>query len=221
MAWAASGYKGSCCDLNGVRFSFPRSCFGWAFLDSFLPVLLQVNHMHRRLHICLSLRLKQQMRASGQNFLQSIFACNLRASSKLAFYVNVYVLLQSEYSLARGLYIVHVCIVWLRQVRNCLLCHDPVMSVDEHVKHMMVLSRCYWATMRRKLGLLQVDEAEEDQELVTDLLQVMHDTGADFTNTFRRLATFLTPSSTGKLFPRCFLASCLDTNQHSQFCSSQ
>ena len=44
--------------------------------------------------------------------------------------------------------------------------------------------------MRRKLGLLEIDEAEEDQELITDLLQVMHDTGADFTNTFRRLSTF-------------------------------
>ena len=51
--------------------------------------------------------------------------------------------------------------------------------------------------MRRKLGLLQLDDAEEDQELVTDLLQVMHDTGADFTNTFRRLATFPTPHSQG------------------------
>ena len=44
--------------------------------------------------------------------------------------------------------------------------------------------------MGRKLGLLETDEAEEDQELITDLLQVMHDTGADFTNTFRRLSTF-------------------------------
>lgn len=51
--------------------------------------------------------------------------------------------------------------------------------------------------MRRKLGLLQVDNAEEDQALITDLLQVMHDTGADFTNTFRRLATFPTPPSQG------------------------
>ena len=40
------------------------------------------------------------------------------------------------------------------------------------------------------MGLLEVDEAEEDQALITDLLQVMHDTGADFTNTFRRLSTF-------------------------------
>ena len=55
--------------------------------------------------------------------------------------------------------------------------------------------RCYWVTMRRKLGLLEVDGAEEDQELITDLLQVMHDTGADFTNTFRRLSNFPMPST--------------------------
>ena len=67
--------------------------------------------------------------------------------------------------------------------------------------------------MRRKLGLLQVDEAEEDQELVTDLLQVMHDTGADFTNTFRRLATFPLPSSKGQLLQMCPLASCAGTSQ--------
>lgn len=48
--------------------------------------------------------------------------------------------------------------------------------------------------MRRKLGLLEVDGAEEDQELITDLLQVMHDTGANFTNTFRRLANFPMPA---------------------------
>lgn len=65
------------------------------------------------------------------------------------------------------------------------------------VRGVLMVSRCYWATMRRKLGLLQVDNAEEDQALVTDLLQVMHDTGADFTNTFRRLATFPTPPSQG------------------------
>lgn len=55
--------------------------------------------------------------------------------------------------------------------------------------------RCYWASMRRKLGLVEVDGGEEDQELMTDLLQVMHDTGADFTNTFRRLANFPMPTT--------------------------
>ena len=49
--------------------------------------------------------------------------------------------------------------------------------------------------MRRKLGLVEVDGGEEDQELMTDLLQVMHDTGADFTNTFRRLANFPMPTT--------------------------
>ena len=52
--------------------------------------------------------------------------------------------------------------------------------------------------MRRKLGLLELDEAEEDQELITDLLQVMHDTGADFTNTFRWLAAFPLSSSSSQ-----------------------
>ena len=49
--------------------------------------------------------------------------------------------------------------------------------------------------MRRKLGLVEVNGGEEDQELITDLLQIMHDTGADFTNTFRRLANFPMPNS--------------------------
>ncbi|XP_056131752.1 selenoprotein O2 [Lampris incognitus] len=44
----------------------------------------------------------------------------------------------------------------------------------------------YLANMRRKLGLLRREEAE-DRELVSDLLQLMHNTGADFTNTFRLL----------------------------------
>lgn len=48
--------------------------------------------------------------------------------------------------------------------------------------------------MRRKLGLLAVDGAEDDQELINDLLQTMHDTGADFTNTFRCLSKLSMPS---------------------------
>lgn len=57
--------------------------------------------------------------------------------------------------------------------------------------------------MRRKLGLMAVDGAEEDQELINDLLQTMHDTGADFTNTFRCLSQFPMPSvaSIGMLNP--------------------
>ncbi|CAN9508089.1 unnamed protein product [Ophioblennius macclurei] len=45
----------------------------------------------------------------------------------------------------------------------------------------------YWANMRRKLGLVRKEEAE-DSELISDLLRVMHNTGADFTNTFRLLS---------------------------------
>uniref|UniRef100_A0A668AN68 Selenoprotein O n=1 Tax=Myripristis murdjan TaxID=586833 RepID=A0A668AN68_9TELE len=45
----------------------------------------------------------------------------------------------------------------------------------------------YLGNMRRKLGLLRREEAE-DGELVSDLLRLMHNTGADFTNTFRLLS---------------------------------
>ncbi|KAM4615563.1 selenoprotein O2 [Polymixia lowei] len=50
----------------------------------------------------------------------------------------------------------------------------------------------YLANMRRKLGLLREEEAE-DRELVSDLLQLMHNTGADFTNTFRLLSSIPWP----------------------------
>ncbi|SCZ56136.1 protein adenylyltransferase SelO [Thiohalomonas denitrificans] len=46
----------------------------------------------------------------------------------------------------------------------------------------------YAAGMRRKLGLR--DERPEDGALATDLLKLMADTGADYTNTFRTLAHF-------------------------------
>ncbi|TRY58892.1 hypothetical protein DNTS_003103 [Danionella cerebrum] len=45
----------------------------------------------------------------------------------------------------------------------------------------------YLSIMRRKLGLLRKQEAE-DEALVADLLKTMHITGADFTNTFRLLS---------------------------------
>ncbi|XP_005752259.1 selenoprotein O2 [Pundamilia nyererei] len=44
----------------------------------------------------------------------------------------------------------------------------------------------YLSIMRKKLGLVRIEEVE-DRELVSDLLRVMHNTGADFTNTFRLL----------------------------------
>ncbi len=46
----------------------------------------------------------------------------------------------------------------------------------------------YWmAEMRAKIGL--VDEEESDKELIAELLEWMHEAKADFTNTFRELAS--------------------------------
>uniref|UniRef100_A0A7N9IE23 Selenoprotein O n=2 Tax=Macaca fascicularis TaxID=9541 RepID=A0A7N9IE23_MACFA len=49
--------------------------------------------------------------------------------------------------------------------------------------------RHYMQKMRRKLGLVQL-ELEEDRALVSKLLETMHLTGADFTNTFFLLSSF-------------------------------
>lgn len=51
----------------------------------------------------------------------------------------------------------------------------------------------YLENMRRKLGLLKRDEPE-DEMLITELLQTMHNTGADFTNTFRGLSRISCPT---------------------------
>uniref|UniRef100_A0A3Q1IW04 Selenoprotein O n=1 Tax=Anabas testudineus TaxID=64144 RepID=A0A3Q1IW04_ANATE len=45
----------------------------------------------------------------------------------------------------------------------------------------------YLENMRKKLGLLKKEEPE-DEILITELLKTMHNTGADFTNTFRSLS---------------------------------
>ncbi|XP_074534593.1 selenoprotein O1 isoform X2 [Halichoeres trimaculatus] len=50
----------------------------------------------------------------------------------------------------------------------------------------------YLQNMRRKLGLLKKDEPE-DEILIAELLQTMHNTGADFTNTFRSLSQISCP----------------------------
>lgn len=50
----------------------------------------------------------------------------------------------------------------------------------------------YMGNMRRKLGLLRKEEPE-DELLVTELMQTMHNTGADFTNTFRCLSEIPSP----------------------------
>ncbi|XP_056224199.1 selenoprotein O2 isoform X2 [Seriola aureovittata] len=52
---------------------------------------------------------------------------------------------------------------------------------------MLTYEAFYLSIMRKKLGLVRKEEAE-DSELVSDLLRVMHNTGADFTNTFYLLS---------------------------------
>ncbi|XP_022604888.1 selenoprotein O-like [Seriola dumerili] len=52
---------------------------------------------------------------------------------------------------------------------------------------MLTYEAFYLSIMRKKLGLVRKEEAE-DSELVSDLLRVMHNTGADFTNTFHLLS---------------------------------
>uniref|UniRef100_A0A8C6WW32 Selenoprotein O n=1 Tax=Neogobius melanostomus TaxID=47308 RepID=A0A8C6WW32_9GOBI len=59
-------------------------------------------------------------------------------------------------------------------------------------EYMDVYNRFYLGNMRRKLGLLKKEEPE-DEILITELLQTMHNTGADFTNTFRSLSQISCP----------------------------
>ncbi|XP_052008434.1 selenoprotein O1 isoform X2 [Xyrauchen texanus] len=51
----------------------------------------------------------------------------------------------------------------------------------------------YLSNMRKKLGLLR-NEEPEDEMLITELMQTMHNTGADFTNTFRSLSQISCPT---------------------------
>uniref|UniRef100_A0A665V301 Selenoprotein O n=1 Tax=Echeneis naucrates TaxID=173247 RepID=A0A665V301_ECHNA len=51
----------------------------------------------------------------------------------------------------------------------------------------------YLENMRKKLGLLKKEEPE-DEILITELLQAMHNTGADFTNAFRCLSQISCPA---------------------------
>ena len=56
-----------------------------------------------------------------------------------------------------------------------------------------VYERAYMAIMRRKLGLLSIQDDDRDLDLVEDLLGVMQTTGSDFTATFRCLSGFPMP----------------------------
>lgn len=62
--------------------------------------------------------------------------------------------------------------------------------------------RHYLQKMRKKLGLIRV-EKEEDGTLVAKLLETMHLTGADFTNTFCVLSSFpAEPSDSAEFLSR-------------------
>lgn len=59
-------------------------------------------------------------------------------------------------------------------------------------EYMDLYNSFYLENMRKKLGLLKKEEPE-DEMLITELLQTMHNTGADFTNTFRSLSQISCP----------------------------
>uniref|UniRef100_A0A672H0F4 Selenoprotein O n=1 Tax=Salarias fasciatus TaxID=181472 RepID=A0A672H0F4_SALFA len=62
--------------------------------------------------------------------------------------------------------------------------------MDEYLD---LFNRFYVDNMRKKLGLL-IKEEPEDEILITELLRTMHNTGADFTNTFRSLSQISCPT---------------------------
>lgn len=62
--------------------------------------------------------------------------------------------------------------------------------LDEYLD---LYNRFYLGNMRKKLGLLKKEDPE-DELLITELLQTMHNTGADFTNTFRSLSLISCPT---------------------------
>lgn len=67
------------------------------------------------------------------------------------------------------------------------------LSAAEVSRYDAVFKRAYMAKMRKKLGM--VKELPEDEALVEALFETMEATGADFTNTFRRLAAVPLPES--------------------------
>ncbi len=79
------------------------------------------------------------------------------------------------------------------------LLHDDeeqaVILAEDAISHFTELYHHNWLTgMRAKLGI--INEELEDESLVEDLLKLMQESGADYTNTFRAL-TFDKPEETG------------------------
>ena len=73
---------------------------------------------------------------------------------------------------------------------------DPIVPLSDSIQilkdeYLSTYEREYLARMRRKLGLSL--EQETDLKLVEELLDTMHKTGSDFTNTFRALSMFPIP----------------------------
>lgn len=60
-------------------------------------------------------------------------------------------------------------------------------------EYLDLYNRFYLENMRKKLGLLKKEDPE-DEIMITKLLQTMHNTGADFTNTFRSLSLISCPT---------------------------
>ncbi|XP_042631381.1 protein adenylyltransferase SelO-1, mitochondrial isoform X2 [Cyprinus carpio] len=60
-------------------------------------------------------------------------------------------------------------------------------------EYLPIYNGFYLSNMRKKLGLLRKEEPE-DEILITELMQTMHNTGADFTNTFRSLSQISCPT---------------------------
>jgi uncharacterized protein YdiU (UPF0061 family) len=72
---------------------------------------------------------------------------------------------------------------------------QAVKLAEDEVRHFMTLFRQHWLKgMRAKLGIL--DEEQQDETLIKDLLSLMHQQQADYTNTFLAL-TFDRPEETG------------------------
>ncbi|KAM7414206.1 hypothetical protein PAMA_019159 [Pampus argenteus] len=82
-------------------------------------------------------------------------------------------------------------LVKLAEALNPELPPDRAEAVME--EYLDLYNGFYLENMRKKLGLLKKEEPE-DEILITELLQTMHNTGADFTNSFRSLTQISCPT---------------------------